>query len=215
MFDKQATKLTASDIQSLGESTYHCLAKYMDTFGKDNVCIVTNGSASWVMDSLKMISRRYQAHFDGFDDAQSDKERGRDYWAAIYNTILSKRSITVYSAQHLYSARYPQQPTLWKTQTFKSIAKEHFNLFSSSDGNIYTMLSIGDSEEEFTASFEAKQLIATMNRLNRSNNVARLHRIKLVERPTIQQMIHQMQSLMDEAVTLRAARSSVSIQYEN
>ena len=108
---------------------------------------------------------------------------------------------------------HPQQPTLWKTLVFKSIVKEHFNLYSSSDNNIYCIISIGDSEDEFKASFEAKQMISTMNRLNRNNNVARLHRIKLKEEPTIGQMVNQIASLMKEAEVLQKEKGSITIRY--
>ena len=108
---------------------------------------------------------------------------------------------------------HPQQPTLWKTLVFKSIVKEHFNLYSSSDNNIYCIISIGDSEDEFKASFEAKQMISTMNRLNRNNNVARLHRIKLKEEPTINEMVNQIASLMKEAEVLQKEKGSITIRY--
>ena len=96
---------------------------------------------------------------------------------------------------------------------FKSIVKAHFNLYSSSDNNIYCIISIGDSEDEFKASFEAKQMISTMNRLNRNNNIARLHRIKLKEEPTINEMVNQIASLMKEAEVLQKEKGSITIRH--
>merc|ERR1719242_727256 len=206
---KQEKHITVGDLQSLGHSIYKMLGKYIETFGANNVFIVTNGSENWVLDSLKEMSRVYQVSFDGIDDKN---ERRKDYWAAIYNSLVSLK-LRIVSAKALYSQDHPQQPTLWKTLVFKSIVKEHFNLYSGSDNNIYCIISIGDSENEFIASYEAKQMISTMNRLNRNNNIARLHRVKLKEEPTIQEMVNQIESLMKEADVLQAEKGSVTIQY--
>merc|ERR1719361_2932989 len=206
---KQEKHITVGDLQSLGHSIYKMLGKYIDTFGANNVFIVTNGSSNWVLESLKEMSRVYQVSFQGIDDEQ---ERRKDYWAAIYNSLVSLK-LRIVSAKALYSQDHPQQPTLWKTLVFKSIVKEHFNLYSGSDNNIYSIISIGDSEDEYVASHEAKQMILTMNRLNRNNNIARLHRIKLKEEPTIAEMVNQVASLMKEADTLLDEPGSVTIRY--
>merc|ERR1719361_3145329 len=206
---KQEKHITVGDLQSLGHSIYKLLGKYIETFGANNVFIVTNGSSNWVLESLKEMSRVYQVSFQGIDDEQ---ERRKDYWAAIYNSLVSLK-LRIVSAKALYSQDHPQQPTLWKTLVFKSIVKEHFNLYSGSDNNIYCIISIGDSENEFIASFGAKQMISTMNRLNRNNNIARLHRIKLKEEPTIQEMVNQIASLMKEAETLQTEKGSITIRY--
>ena len=103
--------------------------------------------------------------------------------------------------------------TLWKTLTFKSIVKRHFDLYSSSNNNIYCIVSIGDSDDEFEASFEAKQMISTMNRLNRTNNIARLHRIKLKAEPTLKVMLNQIALLMEDSEVLKKEKGSIDIQY--
>ena len=74
-------------------------------------------------------------------------------------------------------------------------------------------MSIGDSDAEYTASQEAKQMVATMNRLHRSNNLVRLHRIKLKEEPSINEMVNQIASLIKEADVLLTAKGSMSIEY--
>lgn len=75
------------------------LGKYIDTFGANNVFIVTNGSKNWVLDSLKEMSRVYQISFEGLDDSQ--QERRKDYWAALYNSIHSLQ-LKIVSAKALY-----------------------------------------------------------------------------------------------------------------
>ena len=96
---------------------------------------------------------------------------------------------------------------------FKTIVKSHFNLHSGSNDNIYCMVSIGDSDDEFVASQEAKQMIVTLNRLNCNNNLVRLHLIKLAEKPTVNTMGNQNASLMKEVDVLLTERGSMSIQY--
>lgn len=101
----------------------------------------------------------------------------------------------------------------YKTKVFKSVVKAHFDLYSGSNDNIYTIISIGDSDDEYTASHEAKQMITTMNRLNRNNNIVRCHRIKLKNQPTIKVMLKQIALLMVDAEMLKTERGSMSIQY--
>ena len=96
---------------------------------------------------------------------------------------------------------------------FKTIVKIHFDLHSASNDNIYCMVSIGDSDDEFVASQEAKQMIVTINQLNRNNNLVRLHRIKLADRPTMKKMVNQNASLMKEVDVLLTETGSISIQY--
>ena len=102
---------------------------------------------------------------------------------------------------------------IWKTRAFKAIVRKHFDLNTSSNGNIYTIISIGDSNEEYSAAQEAEQMITTMNRLNRNNNIVRCHRIKLQDEPTIKVMMKQFASLMVDAEMLKTERGSMSIQY--
>ena len=97
--------VSAGKLRELGEAVYNLLAKYLKAFGAENGFIVTNSSKSWVLHSLKMISKRYQACFDGTDD---EKGRSEDYFAAIYNTLISPNSIPVISAQDEHKDRYPQ-----------------------------------------------------------------------------------------------------------
>jgi len=217
VFGDQRRTLTSSEIHALGKSVYEVLEKYLEDFGAENLFIVTNGSKSWVLESLKIISRQYKDSFD--EETDDEKEtvnsyREEDYFAAIYNTLISPQAIPIISAQDEHKNRYPQQPTLWKTLSFKSIVKNHFDLYSSSDDNIFCIVSIGDSDDEFKASLEGKQLINTMNRLNRTNNIARLHRIKLKAEPTLKVMMNQLALLRKESDVLRMETGSMTIQYD-
>ena len=102
--------IEAIDLLNLGKSVYELLEKYILHFGVENLCIVTNGKKSWVSDSLKMLSDLYQARFDGqsVETEQKELERDQDYFAAIYNTLISSDPILVISAQDLFCFQYPQ-----------------------------------------------------------------------------------------------------------
>jgi len=149
----------------------------------------------------------------GMDDLEDACNEEMDYFAAIHNSIMSL-GIDVISAQDLHAAQYPQQSTLWKTMVFKKIVKEHFCLQSRREGVIYTIISIGDSEHEFVASHEAKCLLDSGNRMNRSNNISRLHRIKLRSRPNVAQMMEQMKYITEHAHKFANDTGSTTIRYE-
>ena len=93
---------------------------------------------------------------------------------------------------------------IWKTLTFKHIIKSHFNLYSSSDDNVFSVISIGDSSAEFTASFEAKKMLDSHILLNRNNSTSRLFRIKLKEMPSVKEMMQQFNMLVLEAEAINA-----------
>ena len=96
--------LSVDHIHALGKSAYNVLTEYIQTFGAEQLFIVTNGSKHWVLDSLKQISQKYQAFFDNDDE---DERCGEDYFAAIYNSLIA-REISTVSAQYQYAGRFPQ-----------------------------------------------------------------------------------------------------------
>ena len=150
--------------------------------------------------SLRQCSLRYRELTR--DDA--------DYFAAIYNSFVSL-DILVSSARDMHGEDFPQHAESWKIRAFKNIVKRHFNLFSSSDNNIYSTVSIGDSEDEFVASFETKRMLETQNKLNRNNNIVRLHRVKLKKHPRIEDILSQIAMLMVEAEPLFHADQPITI----
>ncbi len=103
-----AKEVNVGELGELGKAVYCVLAKYREQFGAENVCIVTNGSRSWVLHSLKMASKLYQDSFDGVDDEKGIERRSADYFAAIYNSLISPNPVPLISAQDEYGERYPQ-----------------------------------------------------------------------------------------------------------
>jgi len=191
---------TLPALRKVGKAIYELLKIYIRVFGEKNVRVVTNGSQSWVLESLRLCSTRYS-------ELSSDNV---NYWAAIYNSFISL-DILVSSARDMHCDDFPQHAESWKIRAFKNIVKRHFNLFSSSDNNVYSMVSIGDSEDEYVASFEAKRMLETQNKLNRSNNIVRLHRVKLKKHPRIEDILSQIAMLMVEAKALFNADQPITI----
>merc|ERR1719334_2625534 len=98
---------TLPALYRVGKAVYDVLAHYLKLFGAKNVRVVTNGSKSWVLSSLKQCSQRYRklcahTHQNANDektdiDAKVEKETEQkpllmkadaeaDYFAAIYNS---------------------------------------------------------------------------------------------------------------------------------
>ena len=100
--------VNVKDLFNFGRSVSKLLEKYIRHFGVDNMRIVTNGTKSWVFKSLKMMSDLYRGYFDGAEDEMKQKERDQDYFAAIYNTLISDHPISIVSARNEYEDRYPQ-----------------------------------------------------------------------------------------------------------
>ena len=100
--------IDVDDLSNFGKSVYKLLEEYILRFGVDNMRIVTNGTKSWVFKSLKMMSDLYRGYFDGAEDKMKQKERDQDYFAAIYNTLISDHPIPIVSARDEYEERYPQ-----------------------------------------------------------------------------------------------------------
>ena len=92
--------MNVEELCKFGKSVYELLEKYIHHFGVDNMRIVTNGTKSWVFKSLKMASDLYRGYFDGATNGMEQKGRDQDYFAAIYNSIVSARDE--------YAERYPQ-----------------------------------------------------------------------------------------------------------
>jgi len=187
--------LSAHDLHRFAKSTYFMLRRYIEIFGAQSIFIVTNAMKGWVTHSLNAMSAIFKQ-----TDHGAAILIGLDYFALIKD-LLTAHKIPVISAQHLHAERYPQQPTMWKTFTFKRLAKRHFKMDSrsSSKCSVYVLLSIGDSDSEYAAAFETKRMLETDNRLNRNEDKIQLLRVKLRKRPTIDHMVLQNEHLLQVA----------------
>ena len=197
-------------LDKFGKTLYELFKEWMKIYGSRNIYIVTNSGKDWCLKSLKLLSKMYQIK-------QKDISKQKlDYFAAIYNSLISL-NVRIISAQYLYSTKYPKKPTIWKIKAFKQIIIEHFKNIKceSCHDNIYEIVSIGDSENEYIASYEAKhKLNKYIKRRKSTNNIIRLHRVKLKEKPQINDMIEQMKLLNKEANIMNNECGSITIRYQ-
>ena len=165
-------QVTGAELEQFGQNAYSMLTKFVETFSAENIYIVTNGKAQWVQKSLFMMSRRQRAL------------SGTDYWAMIYQLLATKLSGHVVSARALHGAAFPKQTALWKTLVFKQIAIEHFGAaVQSAVASECTIISIGDSTDEFIASAEAKKQLQSQFGVN--SHLIRLHLKQRASRATM------------------------------
>ena len=197
--------LTINEIDKFGKCLYELFSILINIYGDNNIYIITNAKKEWVFDSLREISQKYQLLTNNDPN---------NYFAAIYNSLLTL-NINIISANDLYHKKYPQQPLLWKIKAFKLITINHFkklNKINKYENCQYVILSIGDSEDEFTASLEAKFILKKQIKQNPYNkSEILLHRIKLRDDPTIKQMMQQMMFLKLNAKIIENNKENITL----
>jgi len=201
---KGNANVPVSELQKLGKSLYELLKTYIKLFGEKNIFIVTNGNKGWVYESLQRLNKSLQcSQFN--------------YFGVIHNLLISS-NISVISANDLYSKQYPKQTELWKTLVFREITIKHFDLNKNNknDKNInkYSIISIGDSSDEFIASFETKEMMKT--EFSISSNIL-LHRIQLKYKPALSGILNQFDLLKNVAAMLNELSNkytSLTIRYD-
>ena len=154
-------EFNGKSITSLSQKVLSMIKKACLLYGTCNVFIVTNGSKNWIQHSLEKMIKF------------CSKNIIKNSFGEISN-LISGNCITAISAQHSYSAHYPNQRTLWKYLTFYSIIKLR---------NADTLISVGDSHEEYIASEHIKKY--------NLHQIKYLHRLKLSSEPKISCMNKQ------------------------
>lgn len=213
---------------TFGKRLYELLSYYVKMFGANNIYIITNATKYWPLKSLQLLSFMYKNQV--IKDKNSDNNKNQNnmlydinYFSAIY-ALLSILKIKIISANHHYSEAFPNVPLVWKIKTFQAVTNQHFDFkkdvnVNDNDPkkkNIYTMISIGDSESEFVASKHCKKVLMKQygnNGENGNGHIFRLHRVKLQKNPSIKQMMKQFKCLMDEAYLMKIERGSITICY--
>jgi len=191
-------KVSGAELDVFGKAAYELLVDYIERFSAENIYIVTNGLSHWVQQSLDiMIKRRSALSLSGVD-----------YWAQIKQIVSTNLDGHVISARSLCEEAYPGQTTLWKTVVFQHIAIEHF---AGSDAQSdATIISIGDSTDEFDASFETQKMLQTQYGVE----PVHLIRFALQRSPSRDLMIEQFDVLsrVSGAMSGDAQQSSLDIQ---
>ena len=134
---------TGPQLEAFGKSAYDLLTKYIETFGVENVYIVTNGNEDWIQYSLDAVIKKLKKY-----------SMIPESWYSIKQLLTTKLVGHVISARSLYNEQYPQQPTTWKTLVFQHIAAKHFGTDIQTECSI---ISIGDSMDEYTASINTQK----------------------------------------------------------
>jgi len=158
------------ELELFGKAAYELLINFINVYSAENIYIVTNGVSGWISKSLKIMSSRQRT--------------GINYWMAIKQLLATSFTGRVISAQSIYKTAYPGQPTVWKTLVFQQIAIEHFGADFSGES---TIISIGDSSDEFIASGETKKMLATQYGVD----PVHLIRMPLKRRPSFDAMFKQ------------------------
>merc|ERR1719244_1808613 len=92
------------------------IAQYINTFGSENVYIVTNGCTHLIMTSLRALIRREKILCDS------------NHWECFKALLTSNLSGRMISAQGLHGNTHRGKPTMWKVLVFRQIVAEHFGL---------------------------------------------------------------------------------------
>ena len=184
-----------------GKHLYELLLKYVQLFGLNNIYIVTEKSHDWVQQSLMKLSEIYNVIF--FDMSLTN-DKLIDYFALIYKVFFRQYQLRVVSAQNFYCSYHPNTNNVddnktekkdimkWKLFTFKSIIHDYYLKEKKSNIDSFCILSIGDSMDEYNASYHLKQWMQQQYDIN---NVI-LHRIKLSWKPSIERLMEQCKLLI-------------------
>lgn len=188
-FIKKSKSMSIENLYKWGSRVFELLKLYIDTFGAQNVYIITNGDKGWIEYSLQMASKQFQILNDW----------RLDYFISI-KSLLQVYRIKTISARSLYQDEYPKQSKTWKEYTFIDQAFNHF--YEENKGII---LSIGDSFDEWIASNDC---IEFMNNLDKEESNFCLQRIKLQRTPSLDQLMKQWRTLILIAHDLNLQTSS-------
>ena len=186
-------ELTLTELYTFGAKLYKLLTTYIDSFGGDNIYIITNGGDGWIQYSLNQSSSRFQELVNQkYNGSPSDKKevspKMKDYFKSILAIFKIYRIRTI-SARHLYGHQYPGETTRWKELAFAYYAYHHFYSDGLEDNNI--IISIGDSCDEWIASKDTLLYLQRQAYENKIPVYFNLQRIKLREKPSLKYLMNE------------------------
>eukprot|EP01084_Bolivina_argentea_P209587 356972_1 len=187
---KKHNTYTPNDVETLSELLSKLLNIYLSTFGNSNVFIITNGEQNWVLQSLQIAINYCEQH------------KIKNQFKTVFELVLSGKIKTI-SANYLYSNQYPTQTMIWKYFVFKQIVTKRF---ANNNSKHCVIICIGDSLDEYNAS---KKVIIDQQ-LSTSTT---LHRLKLIAKPTIDEMNQQFQLIISMVSVFQQHTTSITIDY--
>ena len=174
---KTKEPLTAIQLEEFGKSAYEVIVTAIQLFSAENIYIVTNAGNQWVQQSIDVVMKMFW-----------NQNTRSEYWFQIKQLLATTFNGHVISARALQEAAYPNQTTLWKKWTIKQLAINHFGVNAQSE---CTIISIGDSSDEYDASLATKQCLKTEYGVQSVH----LNRCKLQRSPSSNTMMAQFSAL--------------------
>jgi len=188
-------QMNIKTLNNWGCRVYKLLKKYIETFGAENIYIITNAAHGWIQDSLQMASELFQE----LNKYQTEPFE-YDYFRII-DILLTVHKIQIISARSSYQATFPdpKHSKIWKQFSFVHHAIKHF--WNEHQGVI---ISIGDSYDEWQASEHCQDFFMKYNTLCKPS----LQRIKCKYEPTLDELMTEWESLISLADKLKLKNNS-------
>merc|ERR1719361_746077 len=192
---QSGSALDIDSVRSFCLSVYETLLRMIRLYGANNIYIVSNADKLWIQRCLQKLSS--------------------GYFVNIYH-LIQLYNIQIISAKNQFSKQYPNNQRIWKQLTFEYLVKKHYAIYNilyrQQSNKHFSVVSIGDSENEYVASK------VVINRLNASNNSANnkilLHRVKLLENPSMAQLVEQYTLIKKIASFFLTERQEINIDYK-
>lgn len=167
-------------------------------YGASNIYIVSNADKLWIEQCLKKLSS--------------------GYFVNIYH-LIQLYKIQIISAKNQFSKMYPNNQRIWKQLTFEYLVKKHYAMYNilyrHQSNKHFSVVSIGDSEHEYIAS---KVVINRLNGANGSTSTRKkkilLHRVKLLENPSMAQLVEQYTLIKKVASFFMTEVQEIDIDYK-
>eukprot|EP01083_Nonionella_stella_P063449 164867_1 len=168
--DLNKFRVTSEKLGALSQAIYEVISVYIAAYKARNIRIVSASAKGWIRSSLLRVY-----------NIGCFKE--------IYNLIFVKHQIQLIHPKSIYLPfTAPRQVSVWKYRVFQVLLRDRYEKKRIYEMNTHhTLISIGDSIYEFEASKQAAMAF---------NNVF-VHRLKLIEQPSLKEMMDQMRALLE------------------
>ena len=209
---QSGSKLDIELIRKFCLSVYETLLTMIRLYGSSNIYIVSNADKLWIEKCLNKLSG--------------------GYFVNIYH-LISLYQIQIISAKNQFSGQFPGDSTFWKEMVLKQLVEKHHTKYVQNENKLITknknenennndndndgdrnkqfcVVSIGDSHHEYIAS---KRVINRLNKNIKNNKKIILHRIKLLQNPTLKQLIQQYSLIKNISYLFKSEINEINIDY--
>eukprot|EP00484_Ammonia_sp_Unknown_P030306 CAMPEP_0197034136 /NCGR_PEP_ID=MMETSP1384-20130603/12332_1 /TAXON_ID=29189 /ORGANISM="Ammonia sp." /LENGTH=417 /DNA_ID=CAMNT_0042464021 /DNA_START=103 /DNA_END=1356 /DNA_ORIENTATION=+ len=204
--NESGCKLDMEEVRKFCLFVYETLLTMIRLYGSSNIYIVSNADKLWIEKCLNQLSG--------------------GYFVNIYH-LISLYDIQIISAKNEFSSRYPNDSTKWKQLAFEHLVKEHYLKYNQKlylhhienqhndsclqkKAKQFSVVCIGDSQHEYIAS---KRVIHRLNAEKPDEKKILLHRIKLLQNPSLKQLIEQYSLIKKIAYLFKSEIEEIDIDY--